>query len=49
MARLLSVKVGLPEEGNSVRTAIWKSPVEGRRIGRTVHSAPRLRLLDPDR
>jgi hypothetical protein len=38
MARLLSVNVGLPREvqwqGKTVRTAIWKSPVEGRRMAR---------------
>ena len=36
MARLLSVNVGLPQNitwrGQTVRTAIWKQPVEGRRI-----------------
>jgi MOSC domain-containing protein YiiM len=36
MARLFSVNVGLPREvqwkGKTIRTAIWKSPVEGRRI-----------------
>src|SRR5438309_2274313 len=35
MARLLSVNVGLPREiewrGRTVRTAIWKEPVQGRR------------------
>ena len=35
MARLLSVNVGLPRdvtwEGKTVRTAVWKSPVQGRR------------------
>src|SRR5579862_8595937 len=38
MPRLLSVNVGLPRDvtwnGKTVRTAIWKSPVEGRRIVR---------------
>jgi ferredoxin-NADP reductase/MOSC domain-containing protein YiiM len=38
MARLLSLNVGLPREvtwsGKSVRTAIWKFPVEGRRMVR---------------
>jgi MOSC domain-containing protein YiiM len=41
MARLLSVNVGLPREvtwnGKTVRTAIWKSPVEGRRIVRKLN------------
>ena len=36
MARLLSVNVGLPQNvtwrGQTVRTAIWKQPVEGRRM-----------------
>ncbi|HET9284001.1 MAG TPA: MOSC and FAD-binding oxidoreductase domain-containing protein [Candidatus Angelobacter sp.] len=36
MPRLLSVNVGLPRDvtwnGKTVRTGIWKSPVEGRRI-----------------
>jgi ferredoxin-NADP reductase/MOSC domain-containing protein YiiM len=38
MARLLSVNVGLPREiawdGKTVRTAIWKFPVESRRVAR---------------
>ncbi|HLV85885.1 MAG TPA: MOSC and FAD-binding oxidoreductase domain-containing protein [Candidatus Sulfotelmatobacter sp.] len=38
MPRLLSVNVGLPRDvtwnGKTVRTAIWKSPVEGRRLVR---------------
>jgi ferredoxin-NADP reductase/MOSC domain-containing protein YiiM len=38
MPRLLSVNVGLPRDltwsGNTVRTAIWKSPVAGRRMVR---------------
>ncbi len=38
MARLLSVNVGLPRDvtwnGKTVRTAVWKSPVTGRRIVR---------------
>ena len=38
MPRLLSVNVGLPRDvtwnGKTVRTAIWKSPVEGRRVVR---------------
>jgi ferredoxin-NADP reductase/MOSC domain-containing protein YiiM len=41
MARLLSVNVGLPREvqwqGKTVRTAIWKSPVEGRRMARKLN------------
>jgi MOSC domain-containing protein YiiM len=41
MARLLSVNVGLPREitwnGKTVRTAIWKSPVEGRRLVRKLN------------
>src|SRR5215472_4463426 len=38
MARLLSVNVGLPHDiewqGKTVHTAIWKTPVEGRRMAR---------------
>jgi MOSC domain len=38
MPRLLSVNVGLPRDvtwnGKTVRSAIWKSPVEGRRMAR---------------
>src|SRR5215471_18063820 len=38
MARLLSVNVGLPQDvswrGKKVHTAIWKSPVQGRRMVR---------------
>ena len=38
MSRLLSVNVGLPRDvtwnGKTVRTAIWKSPVQGRRMVR---------------
>src|SRR5271170_5052131 len=38
MPRLLSVNVGLPRDvtwnGKTVRTAIWKSPVTGRRMVR---------------
>jgi ferredoxin-NADP reductase/MOSC domain-containing protein YiiM/ferredoxin len=38
MSRLLSVNVGLPRDvtwnGKTVRTAVWKSPVEGRRMVR---------------
>jgi ferredoxin-NADP reductase/MOSC domain-containing protein YiiM len=41
MPRLLSVNVGLPRDvawsGKTVRTAIWKSPVEGRRAVRTLN------------
>jgi ferredoxin-NADP reductase/MOSC domain-containing protein YiiM len=41
MPRLLSVNVGLPRDvtwnGKSVRTAIWKSPVEGRRMVRKLN------------
>ena len=41
MARLLSVNVGLPREvqwkDKTVLTAIWKSPVEGRRIVRKLN------------
>jgi ferredoxin-NADP reductase/MOSC domain-containing protein YiiM len=41
MPRLLSVNVGLPSDvtwnGKSVRTAIWKSPVEGRRMVRKLN------------
>jgi len=38
MSRLLSVNVGLPRDvtwnGTTVRTAVWKSPVDGRRMVR---------------
>ena len=41
MPRLLSVNVGLPRDiawnGKTVRTAIWKSPVEGRRMVRKLN------------
>jgi len=41
MARLLSLNVGLPRDitwnGKTVRTAIWKVPVEGRRIVRKLN------------
>jgi ferredoxin-NADP reductase/MOSC domain-containing protein YiiM len=41
MPRLLSVNVGLPRDvtwgGKTVRTAIWKSPVEGRRVVRKLN------------
>jgi ferredoxin-NADP reductase/MOSC domain-containing protein YiiM len=43
MARLLSVNVGLPRDvtwnGKTIRTAVWKSPVEGRRIVRKLNIA----------
>jgi len=41
MARVLSLNVGLPQEiawqGRIVRTAIWKEPVEGRRMARRLN------------
>ena len=41
MARLISVNVGLPRDiswrGKTVRTAIWKTPVQGRRIVRRLN------------
>ena len=41
MARLLSLNVGLPRgvtwNGRTVRTAIWKTPVEGRRMVRKLN------------
>src|SRR5713101_9257859 len=41
MARLLSVNVGLPREvqwnGKTVRTAVWKFPVKGRRMARKLN------------
>ena len=41
MARLLSVNVGLPREvtwdGKTVRTAVWKFPVEERRTVRKLN------------
>jgi ferredoxin-NADP reductase/MOSC domain-containing protein YiiM len=41
MARLLSVNVGLPRDvtwnGKTVRTAVWKSPVAGRRMVRKIN------------
>ena len=41
MPRLLSVNVGLPRDvtwsGKTVRTGIWKSPVEGRRMVRKLN------------
>src|SRR6476469_4693043 len=41
MSRLLSVNVGLPQdvmwEGKTVRTSVWKTPVEGRRMVRKLN------------
>src|SRR5580692_5133157 len=41
MPRLLSVNVGLPRDvkwnGNTVRTSVWKSPVDGRRMVRKLN------------
>jgi ferredoxin-NADP reductase/MOSC domain-containing protein YiiM/ferredoxin len=41
IARLLSVNVGLPKEvawrGQTVRTAVWKAPVQGKRMVRRVN------------
>ena len=41
MARLLSLNVGLPRDvawrGRSVRTGIWKEPVQGRRMARRLN------------
>jgi ferredoxin-NADP reductase/MOSC domain-containing protein YiiM/ferredoxin len=41
MARLLSVNVGLPRDlewqGNTVHTAVWKTPVQGRRMTRRLN------------
>jgi len=41
MARLLSLNVGLPQDvtwnGKIVRTAVWKSPVDGRRMVRKLN------------
>ncbi len=43
MGRLLSVNVGLPQDitwrGQTVRTAIWKQPVEGRRMAARLNIA----------
>jgi hypothetical protein len=43
MARLLSLNVGLPRDitwnGKTVRTAIWKFPVEERRMVRKLNIA----------
>jgi MOSC domain-containing protein YiiM len=41
MARLLSVKVGLPRDiewqGRTVPNAVWKAPVQGRRMARRLN------------
>src|SRR5450631_1829580 len=41
MSRLLSVNVGLPRDviwnGKTVRTSVWKSPVDGRRMVRRLN------------
>src|SRR5579863_1934124 len=41
MARLLSVNVGLPRDiewqGKTVHTAVWKTPVHGRRVTRRLN------------
>ncbi|TAM78234.1 MOSC domain-containing protein [bacterium] len=41
MARLLAVSVGLPRDvawrGRTVRTAVWKSPVQGKRVVRRLN------------
>ena len=41
MPRLLSVNVGLPRDvawrGKTVRTAVWKTPVQGRRVARRLN------------
>src|SRR5499433_713617 len=41
MARLLSVNVGLPRDiewqGKTVHTAVWKTPVQGRRMARLLN------------
>src|SRR6516164_1972662 len=41
MARLLSVNVGLPRDiewqGKTVHTAVWKTPVQGRRMARRLN------------
>ncbi len=41
MPRLLSVNVGLPRDiawrGETVRTAVWKEPVEGRQMVRRLN------------
>ena len=42
MPRLLSVNVGLPRDvawrGKMVHTAVWKTPVQGRRIARRLNT-----------
>jgi hypothetical protein len=41
MARLLSVNVGLPRDiewqGRTVHTAVWKAPIQGRRMVRRLN------------
>ena len=41
MARLLSVNAGLPRDiewqGKTVHTAVWKTPVQGRRMTRRLN------------
>jgi hypothetical protein len=41
MPRLLSVNVGLPRDvawrGKTVHTAVWKTPVQGRRVARRLN------------
>jgi hypothetical protein len=41
MPRLLSVNVGTPRDvtwnGKTVRTSVWKSPVDGRRMARRLN------------
>ena len=41
MARLLSLNVGLPRDiewqGKTVHTAVWKAPVQGRRMARRLN------------
>src|SRR6201996_4502634 len=41
MSRLLSINVGLPRDierqGKTVHTAVWKSPVQGRRVARRLN------------
>jgi MOSC domain-containing protein YiiM len=41
MARLLSVNVGLPRDimwrGKTVHSAVWKAPVQGRRMARRLN------------
>jgi MOSC domain-containing protein YiiM len=49
MAHLLSVNVGLPREltwqGKTVRTAVWKVPVEGPRMVRRLNIAATHRAI----